>query len=209
MERRRYSIPALPVGTALDAVDWMSVPVAPVDCFFQPADYTPKTTAQMVFVEGYGFVLRMTCLETAPKATYRCYNDPVYGDSCMEFFCDWLGDGRYVNMEMNPLGTLLSCIGSDRHDRTPIAALTGGEVFPVQGEILENRWTVTAGIPLSLLTKILGTDSLPFRCGYAFRGNFYKCGDETAVPHYGMWNPVGTAQPDFHRPEYFGEIVIE
>ena len=62
---------------------------------------------------------------------------------------------------------------------------------------------------LSLLCKILGVDSHPFGHGYTFRGNFYKCGDETAIPHYGMWNPVGTENADFHRPEYFGDFVIE
>jgi len=25
-------------------------------------------------------------------------------------------------------------------------------------------------------------------------------------PHYVTWNPVGTEQPDYHRPEYFGEL---
>ncbi|MCK7480493.1 MAG: carbohydrate-binding family 9-like protein [Candidatus Moduliflexus flocculans] len=38
--------------------------------------------------------------------------------------------------------------------------------------------------------------------------NFYKCGDETEFPHYGAWSPVETPAPDFHRPEFFGEIVF-
>jgi hypothetical protein len=38
------------------------------------------------------------------------------------------------------------------------------------------------------------------------RANFYKCGDGTSVPHYLSWNQVITETPDFHRPEFFGEI---
>lgn len=209
MERREYRIVTLAAGTTPDGVDWSAIPSAPIDNFFWLEGHTPATKAQLVFVEDFGFILHMTCAETSPKAVYRRYNDPVYTDSCMEFFCDWLGDGRYINMEMNPLGTLLSCIGPDRHDRTPITAYTDGEIFAVKGEINSASWSVTAQIPASLLCKVLEVESLPFGKGYAFRGNFYKCGDETAIPHFGMWNPVGTDTPDFHRPEYFGILVMD
>ena len=37
-------------------------------------------------------------------------------------------------------------------------------------------------------------------------GNFYKCGDQQVVPHYLSWAPITTENPDFHRPEYFGEL---
>jgi hypothetical protein len=39
-------------------------------------------------------------------------------------------------------------------------------------------------------------------------GNFYKCGDLTACPHYGMWTPYALPAADFHRPELFGEIEL-
>ena len=209
MESRVYRIPTLPVGTTADSVDWNAIPAASIDNFFWLEGHTPETTAKLAYIEGFGFALRMTCGETAPKAVYRRYNEPVYTDSCLEFFCDWLGDGRYINMEMNANGTLLSCIGPDRHARTPIADLSDGEIFVVKGEIQPASWNVTAYIPTALLCRILGVDSIPFGKGYTFRGNFYKCGDETPIPHYGMWSPVGTEKPDFHRPEYFGDFIMD
>ena len=209
MESREYRIVTLPVGTTADSVDWNAIPAAPVDNFFWLEGHTPATAARLVYVEGFGFLLRMTCAEADPKAVYTQYNEPVYTDSCLEFFCDWLGDGRYINMEMNANGTLLSCIGPDRHARTPIADLSDGEIFPVQGEVCDGYWQVTAAIPTALLCRILNVDSIPLGKGYTFRGNFYKCGDETPIPHYGMWSPVGTEKPDFHRPEYFGTLVMD
>ena len=209
MESREYRIVTLPAGTTADTVDWNAIPAASIDNYFWLEGHTPETTAKLAYIEGFGFALRMTCAETEPKAVYTAYNEPVYTDSCLEFFCDWLGDGRYINMEMNANGTLLSCIGPDRHARTPIADLSGGEIFPVQGEVKDGYWTVTAAIPTALLCKILGVDTIPFGKGYTFRGNFYKCGDETPIPHYGMWNPVMTESPDFHRPEFFGALVID
>ena len=45
--------------------------------------------------------------------------------------------------------------------------------------------------------------------GKKLRANFYKCGDRMPVKHYVTWNPIGWPQPDYHRPEYFGELVFE
>jgi len=39
--------------------------------------------------------------------------------------------------------------------------------------------------------------------------NFYKCGDETSVPHFVTWNPVNSANPDFHKPDFFGKLRFE
>ncbi len=41
------------------------------------------------------------------------------------------------------------------------------------------------------------------------KANVYKCGDDTAVAHYGSWSPVKSNQPDFHRPECFGDMVLD
>ena len=57
-------------------------------------------------------------------------------------------------------------------------------------------------IPFDLLG--LDSDALPEK----LRGNIYKCGDRTAHPHYLSWAPIGTPSPDFHRPEYFGEVLF-
>lgn len=208
MENKTYTVRILPAGTAVDRIDWNAIPAAPIDTYLWLEGYTPAAEARLVYIEDMGFVLRMTCAEQNPKAVYKAYNEPVYTDSCLEFFADWLGDGRYVNMEMNARGALLSCVGADRHARVPIRDLTGGDIFPVVGRMDNGLWSVTAVIPCDLLKAILGVDTLPFGAGYTFRGNFYKCGDETPIPHYGMWNPVGTANPDFHRPEFFGTLIM-
>ena len=41
------------------------------------------------------------------------------------------------------------------------------------------------------------------------KGNFYKCGDDTKYPHFGCWNEVVWEEPDFHRPECFGDLILE
>ena len=64
------------------------------------------------------------------------------------------------------------------------------------------NWRVTVVIPFSLIG--VDPENLPER----LRANFYKCGDKTAHPHFLSWNPVGTPSPDFHRPDFFGELIL-
>ena len=63
-------------------------------------------------------------------------------------------------------------------------------------------WCVKAVISTEKLKKLYGTESIRF-----FTGNFYKCGDETEFPHYGMWSEAVSDTPDFHRPECFGRLI--
>lgn len=210
--KKQYKITRLPGGTSPAEINWSTLPVARIDNYKWLDGYTPEAMAQLAYIEGDGFVLRMQCAEKSPLCRFRQYGDPVYTDSCLEFFADYTGDGRYVNMEMNACGTLLSCVGAGRGNRTPIKELCDDQIFPVSSRIDNDTWTVTALIPLTMLADIYGIPTAEFAeklvSGYTFHGNFYKCGDETPIPHYGMWSPVGTENPDFHRPEFFGELVL-
>lgn len=206
---KEYKIRMLASGTPADSIDWSDVPRADISEYRWLDGYAPSACAQLVCIEGEGFLLRMTCEESEPKAVYTEYNDPVYTDSCLEFFAIWNGssDGKYVNLEMNSNGALLSCVGESRHGRVPVKDVCG-RIFDVKAEKDSDRWSVVASIPFDMLKDIYGIDTGAFADGYVFFGNFYKCGDHTSVPHYGMWNPVMTEKPDFHRPEYFGRFVI-
>jgi hypothetical protein len=224
MEPLTYRILRCAPGTQPEEVDWAAVPAARIATYrWMAGGYEPAAEARMVFVPGFGFILRMHCQESHPKAVYTAYNQPVYTDSCLEFFAAWVaGDPRYMNMEMNARGTLLSCLGPGRGNRIPVADLTGGQIPAVTGSLKEDGypqgsgslasndgWHVTALIPTALLARIYGVPESHFGPGMTFRGNFYKCGDETPIPHYGMWNPVDTEKPDFHRPEFFGTFLVE
>ena len=107
---------------------------------------------------------------------------------------------------MNARGAALMAIGPDRFDRTRLDALvTPPAVRPLRTD--NGWWGVEVLFPLETLRVLFGDVSLT--PGTVLYGNFYKCGDETEIEHYGMWSPVGTEKPDFHRPEFFGELVID
>ena len=45
--------------------------------------------------------------------------------------------------------------------------------------------------------------------GKVLMANCFKCGDLTAQEHYFSWNPIDLVDPDFHRPDFFGKMILE
>jgi len=152
--------------------------------------------------------------EEAPLIRYTQPNDPVYRDSCVEFFVQPAptDDARYLNFEINAAGTLLVGLGAGRQDRAylgpsarpqvPVATATGLR-DEADGE---SYWTACLRIPLNWLSSLF--PSFVPCTGTEMRGNFYKCGDETPVPHYGCWSKVRSDAPDYHRSEDFGSLIL-
>jgi len=144
-----------------------------------------------------GELIRAVCLAD---------QEPVWQDSCVEFFIQQ-GD-FYRNFEFNTLGVCLSACGADRHSRESLDKDSLAQIlrFPsFTPETLHEaetpqEWSLTVAIPLNLIGLKAGSD---------FRANFYKCGDESSVPHYISWFPIGTINPDFHQPAYFGLLKLE
>ena len=64
------------------------------------------------------------------------------------------------------------------------------------------EWELTVKIPLNLMG--LDPENLPDK----IRANFYKCADDTDSMHFVSWSPIETENPDFHRPDFFGELYF-
>ena len=145
------------------------------------------------------------------KAVYTKDHSPVHEDSCVEFFCMPEGADKYTNFEFNCIGT---CSASSRKGRSedvvpfPAEDMVSILRYPSMGhrafKEMEGmfEWELTVKIPLKLMN--LDPDNLPEK----IRGNFYKCADDTDSMHFLSWAPINTESPDFHRPEYFGELYF-
>lgn len=141
-------------------------------------------------------------------------NSAVSRDSCVEFFFDPLGDGNYYNFEFNCIGTVHLAYGPGRGNRDFVDAdiilknikteSTLGN-RPFEEKKGGHTWEMTIIIPAEVMTHNKGI----ILKGLDAKSNFYKCGDDTSQKHYLTWNPVGTEKPDYHRPEYFGDLVFE
>ena len=148
--------------------------------------------------------VRLRAVEKNIRAEYTAPLSPVHLDSCLEFFFMREGDSRYFNFEINPNGCLHIGYGSGRQNRSVVSP-SGADPFRIRTEITPDGWAASWQIPLSFLRL--------FRPDFAFaeklRANVYKCGDLTEQEHYLSWNPVISAEPDFHRPQDFGIMTFE
>lgn len=172
-------------------------------------DYKPIVKFMIARSEE-AFYIQFKSEETNIKAVYTNDQDPVWQDSCVEFFVQLPNEEGYANFEFNCIGT---CLATRRTSRTEnIRPLSANEMqtitrFTTLGtEAIElddkTTWELTVRIPYSIL-GISHTEK-----PYQLRANFFKCGDETATPHYLSWNEIDTPSPDFHRPEFFGILTI-
>ena len=145
----------------------------------------------------------------------RAMNDTdgnfVHYDSCVEFFMRKADEMSYINFEFNCIGTCYACRHQTREISIP---LTPDEFRSIrryttlQQEAFEEKkgiytWELITAIPF----KVMGLDAenLPVK----IFGNFYKCADMTENPHYVTWSPINLPQPNYHCPEFFGEIFLE
>ena len=144
------------------------------------------------------------------RATQIEDNGRSWEDSCCEFFVTDPYDGTYYNFELTCIGSLLSSKRKSRLDsvlreKEDVARVIRHSSLAHEETEISDRifsWTVAMLIPYDLIG--IDRDNVPV----SVRGNFYKCGDLTAHPHFLSWNPIGTPKPDFHRPEYFGERIL-
>jgi len=175
------------------------------------SDYNYKPDVN--FSIGYTdkeILLKYFITENYFKAEKTESNQMVCEDSCVEFFVSPSDDGIYYNFEFNGIGTCLLGTGTGRENSkrvdpaliSKIRRQTSVGNKPVSERKGEFSWTITMAIPFDVFSHHEVKDLK----GKVFRANFYKCGDMLSVPHYVTWNPVGTSNPDYHRPEYFGLI---
>ena len=171
----------------------------------------PETRGQVIYLPNEGLEVSMWCREEHPRAVYHNPNDPVYTDSCMEAFLNCFPDAPeygYIGLEMNFNGASHCSFGTGRHTRKYVVerGLAHPEVLADRIELEQaSWWRVTCLLRQPLLEALYERDCA-FLPGHRMRGNFYKCGDHTAQPHWGSWAPV--ERVDFHVPNLFGDIEV-
>lgn len=187
-------------------------PVAAIDSFhWEQNGYSrPESYASLFAVEGKGIYAILWSFEDNLRCECTKRDDPVYTDSCLEFFIAPVeGDARYMNFEVNPKGVYLSQIGEIRENRRFIKEFTDLEPIIKPMSVEENgktAWGYEIIIPCEFISELYCIDFKIGEC--TMKGNFYKCADGSVSPHYGAHFPVDSAALGFHNPNRFGEFIF-
>ena len=186
-------------------VDWEEIPRVELTHTGWLKEVPISAWAQLCH-DGEHLYVRMEAAEFDIRATLTGLLDQVCNDSCLEFFFAPDGeDHRYFNFELNPLGTLYLGFGGPRATRVRQIVKKPEELFAPKPFPTESGWGIEYRVPAEFIARYFP--------GYTLSGkaacNFYKCGDDTAHPHYLSWNPMTSPTPDYHRREDFGTLIFE
>lgn len=191
--------------------------------------YCPDVRFRIAYNEK-ALLLHYQVNENFTKAEVAEDNGAIWTDSCVECFINPGGKllpkaeaekstdagelaeagEYYYNIEANAIGKLLIGCGKDRHDRVRADKEVRDKVLrwsslgrePFGERPQPQPWELCLVVPFSCFFK----HNIRSLDGAHIKANFYKCGDGLSVPHYLSWQPIHSEKPDFHRPEFFGEI---
>ena len=194
------------VSSSLDQLGKELIDITP----WPEYNYKPQVSFSMAH-SGDCIFLKFYVTEDVVKASYYKPDDPVYKDSCVEFFISIDGGEEYYNLEFNTIGTCKLNFGKNRNERVVISqelVQTIRFLATIQKNTVSRskgiKWELTLLIPIEVFSKHYIKSLSGKKCS----GNFYKCGDDLPVPHFLCWNNIQSAEPDFHLRKYFGEIIF-
>jgi len=188
---------------------------------FRPesSDHRPRTEARLLHDENgiYGI---FHVSDQYVRCAHGGFMAPTHLDSCVELFLQTESGKGYFNFEFSCGGALFCSyiidptrIPDGFRDYSPLPETDLRQVaiyhsLPkiVDPEIVEpTEWVLEFFIPIALFKKWTGSRGQ--LSGREWRGNLYKCGDETSHPHWASWSPVD--ELNFHLPRCFGTIEFE
>lgn len=188
----------------MNSLVWHDIAAAPWKSEFP---YIPKVQFQVGYNDQY-ILLHYSVEEKFVKGQYIRPNENVWEDSCVEFFVSFDNRETYYNVEFNVLGVGLvgygTSIKSNRNRLSAEEILQINAYSSVQTVAGKKSWQQILQIPFH--TFKVNAEELQGKQAHA---NFYKCGDALPNPHFIAWNDIDNPTPNFHLPQYFGEVAFK
>ncbi len=197
---------------------WESIkPATLTNVMGEAPRYLPETQAKLAY-DNNNLYLSFKVKDKFTIAVATEHHQKVWEDSCVEFF---FTPGSYItmgyfNLEINCLGKVYMQHQKERGKGKQKVSAEDIEKFeiastytePITDEIKEeNTWCIELKIPYKVLEKY--TEVQKPAKGVVWKANFNKCADKSSNPHWITWAKVDYPRPNFHMPEYFGNIHFE
>ena len=202
IDRINKESPPEKISAELDKLTKYPIDNAPWPVFpYKPKVHFAIAYNDCIFIKYY-------VIEKAIRAVYTKTNDPVYKDSCVEFFVSFNGEREYYNMEFNCIGTCLMSYRANREDKQMLSERDISKIKRMSNIISSDEGNAAWELTLMIPPEAFVHHNLQSLKGMTCRANFYKCGDDLPEPHYLAWNNIESGKPNFHLPEFFGEIHL-
>jgi hypothetical protein len=190
----------------LDEASWSRVPAVALRRAQDGADPLQATRVRMAYDVG-ALLLRFDCDDRDIWATHSRRDAPLWEEEVVELF---VAPGEndpsdYVEIEINPLGAIFDARVTNPEGRRESmrvdATWNAVGLVAVVGRRSPQTWSAEIEIPWSDL------------CGGApprvWRANFFRIERPRDGNHeFSCWSPTFADPPDFHKPRYFGRLVL-
>lgn len=196
---------------------WKNTSALTLDLYMgDKPQHQPKTQAKLRYDDEAIYVI-FRVEDQYIRAVAQEIHGKVWEDSCVEFFFspDKTVNAGYFNLEMNCGGTFLLHFNTEpgqpqKVDLADCQKIEVAHTLPktIDPEITEpTTWAVEYRLPFAVLEKYSSVTKPA--SGVIWRANFYKCADATSQPHWLTWNKVDHPTPNFHLPQFFGQIKFK
>lgn len=177
-------------------------------------DFRPATMAKLCYSDKSIYVI-FNVADNYVRCLTAQTNGEVWKDACVEFFFapSPKDPARYFNLEINCGGT----IRWGHRDGTDlgVASIPEEDVGKIKichslPSIIKKEidspltWFIEIAVPFELIMKYTGIRA-PGQ-GDRWRVNFFKCAENNSRPHWLSWAAIASPAPNFHLPEFFGEL---
>lgn len=200
---------------------WRAADTMPIAAFHpRSTSHRPPAQAALLYDASHLHAL-FQVRDRYVRSVHTAYDSDTYKDSCVELFLQPTAQPGYFALEVNCGGAF-----SLRYIEDPArtanrfekwtsvdAALAAGiRVSHSMPDVVEPEqpgpvdWWVEVSWPFAAMEPYCG--AIRPAAGQVWRGNAFKCGDETSHPHWASWAPIGEAL-NFHQPSWFGELRFE
>jgi hypothetical protein len=152
-----------------------------------------------------GIYLKFDVTEKHIRSVVTEINGAVWEDSCVEFFIRFNNNEAYYNFEYNSICTGLIGYGTGKNNRVLLDAAVVKKIEACT-TLSANQELKTWSLLLFIPVEVFVFDDIKTLQGQSATANFYKCGDLLPQPHFLSWKKIESEEPNFHLPQYFGEI---
>ena len=167
-----------------------------------------QPTAVRVAYDLDALFLRFDCVDRDIWASHAHRDAPLWEEEVVELFIAPGGDdpSEYFEIQVNPLGAIFDARIKNPHGKRD--SMTVDRSWSPRGIVASvsrpspASWRAELAIPWADLCG----EGLP----RLWRANFFRIerprgGDD----EFSAWSPTMASPPDFHRPSWFGRLVLE
>jgi hypothetical protein len=186
---------------------------------FHPAssDHHPRVEAALLYDAAH-LHAHFRVADRFVRSVHTAYDSDTYKDSCVELFLQPAGAAGYFALEVNCGGAFSlryiedptrtanrfakwATVAPDLASAIRVSHSMPAVVEPERAGPVD--WWVEVSWPWAVMAPYCG-EVTPV-AGRRWRGNAFKCADETSRPHWASWAPIGPFL-NFHDPDRFGDV---